>query len=248
MIAVEMHGPALRVTIDRPSHRNAMTLTMYDQLVAACDRADADDAVRVMVVTGAGGAFCAGTDIATFLDVADGDDGVAYERRITAVVRRIEAVTVPTVAAVDGVCMGGGLLIAAACDVRLAAPSARFGAPMARTVGNTLSADSLDLLVDRLGVAFVQRMLVGAEILPAGMLTACGFVVQVGVGDLEAETRALVDGLASLAPVSVSAAKRLITRRRASPRRSSGVDDEDVLRAVYADAGLHERVRRFLEH
>lgn len=247
MIEVAIEGAAMWVTIDRPSRRNAMTLAMYDQLVAACDRADADDAVRVMVVTGSTDAFCAGTDVATFLEVTNGDDGIAYERRISAVIERLETVDVPTVAIVRGACMGGGLLIAAACDLRLADASARFGAPIARTIGNTLSAASIDLLAARIGEAFVQRMLIGAEVVTTEALVASGFVRQVEADDLETEALALVDHFTDLAPMSVAAAKRLIARRRAASRATFSVDDEDVLDAVYGHPDLHERVRTFLK-
>ena len=98
---------------------------MYDGLHAACERADADDDVQVLVLRGAGGrAFVSGTDIAPFRDFRDGADGVAYEERIARVVNRLEDVTVPTVAAVEGYCVGGGLAIAAACDLRVATRSA----------------------------------------------------------------------------------------------------------------------------
>jgi enoyl-CoA hydratase/carnithine racemase len=112
-----------------------MTWEMYEGLHAACERAGDDPAIKVVVLRGAGDkAFVAGTDIAQFEDFASGADGVAYEARFTRIIDRLENVDVPTVAAVRGACVGGGLAIAAACDLRVATESARFGVPIARTL------------------------------------------------------------------------------------------------------------------
>ncbi|MBM0236004.1 enoyl-CoA hydratase/isomerase family protein [Micromonospora sp. ATA32] len=151
-ILVEELGPALIVTFNRPEQRNAMTWAMYDGLYQACERADADDDVRVLVLRGAGeDAFVAGTDIRQFADFTGGDDGVEYEKKITRVLDRLEGVNVPTVAAIRGYCVGAGLAIAAVCDLRLATPDARFGIPIARTLGNCLSMPTYALLLHHLG-------------------------------------------------------------------------------------------------
>ncbi|MBM0225200.1 enoyl-CoA hydratase-related protein [Micromonospora sp. ATA51] len=153
-VLVEKQGPALAVTFNRPRQRNAMTWAMYDGLYQACERADADDDVRVLVLRGAGeDAFVAGTDIRQFADFTGGADGVEYERKITRVLDRLEDVNVPTVAAIRGYCVGAGLAIAAVCDLRLATPDARFGIPIARTLGNCLSMPTYALLLHHLGPA-----------------------------------------------------------------------------------------------
>ena len=128
------------LTFERPEARNAMTWTMYEQLGAHCDRLAGERAVRVGVLRGAGGeAFVAGTDIHQFLDFGGGADGLAYEARIDAGIERIEQLPFPTVAVVEGWAVGGGLAIATACDFRVATPGAKFGVPIARTLGNMLS-------------------------------------------------------------------------------------------------------------
>ena len=120
-LVVSQDGAVLTVTFNRPEQRNAMTFAMYEGLEEACARADADDSVRVLVLRGAGGrAFVAGTDIAQFQSFTSGNDGITYEERIERVVNRLEDVTVPTVAAIEGACVGGGLAIAAACHLRIA--------------------------------------------------------------------------------------------------------------------------------
>lgn len=136
----ERRGPAAWITFNRPDAHNAMSFAMYEELFALCERADGDDEVRVVVLRGAGGrAFVAGTDISQFLEFSSAEDGLRYEASIDRVVGRVEAVRKPTIALVDGFAMGSGTVLAAACDLRICTPAARFGAPIARTVGNCLS-------------------------------------------------------------------------------------------------------------
>ena len=132
-------GPVAALMFNRPEARNAMTWAMYDALAEACDRVDADESIRVLVLRGAGDAFVAGTDIRQFTGFASGADGLAYEDRMEAVIDRLERVTVPTIAQVQGVAAGGGCVIALVCDLRVCTPAAKFGVPIARTLGNCLS-------------------------------------------------------------------------------------------------------------
>ncbi len=243
-LLVEQDGAVLTVTFSRPEQRNAMTFAMYEGLEEACARADADDSVRVLVLRGAGGrAFVAGTDIAQFLDFTSGDDGIAYEERITRVVNRLEDVTVPTVAAVEGACVGGGLALAAACHLRIATRSSRFGVPIARTLGNCLSMNSYSLLVSHLGPARTLDMLLRARLLTAEEAHAAGFVGElVEDGDLD---RALGDLLATLlahAPLSMMAAGQAVARLR----RAALPDGDDLVRAVFGSEDFRAGVRAFV--
>src|SRR5262245_24508074 len=127
-IEISSDHHVLTVTFNRPDQRNAMTWAMYDGLEKACDRADSDRDIRIMLLRGAGDrAFVAGTDISQFAEFSTGRDGVAYEHRVSTVLERLQAVTVPTVAAIDGYCVGGGFAIACAVDLRIATPRAEFG-------------------------------------------------------------------------------------------------------------------------
>src|SRR2546427_121799 len=135
LLLLEQDGAVAVVTINRPEARNAMTFAMYEALHDACERLDRDPGVRVVVLRGAGDrAFASGTDIHQFLTFKTREDALGYEARISRVLSRIAALTKPTIAMVQGDAVGGGMFMALACDLRLAAPHARFGAPVARTL------------------------------------------------------------------------------------------------------------------
>jgi enoyl-CoA hydratase/carnithine racemase len=146
-------------TLNRPSAGNAMTWAMYDALVDACERVNADRAVRVLVIRANGGVFCTGTDIAQFSRFTSGDDGLEYEHRLEAALRSLEAVAVPTIAQVEGIAAGAGLAIALACDLRVCSSAARFGVPIARTLGNALSIDNCARLIYHFGPNLTHDLL-----------------------------------------------------------------------------------------
>ncbi|MCZ2821788.1 enoyl-CoA hydratase/isomerase family protein [Modestobacter sp. VKM Ac-2977] len=249
-LEVTQDGAVLTVLFNRPEARNAMTFAMYEGLEEACARADAEESVRVLVLRGAGGrAFVAGTDIAQFLafgegDFTSGDDGIAYEARIERVVNRLEDVTVPTVAAVEGACVGGGLALAAACDLRVATASSRFGVPIARTLGNCLSMNSYSLLVHHLGPGRTLDMLLRAKLLSAADAAAAGFVGEVVPdGELDPALTSLVETLLGHAPLSMKAAGQAVARLR----RATLPDGDDLVREVFGSADFRAGVRAFVD-
>src|SRR6059036_1167548 len=145
-ILVEQDGRVVTVTFNRAEARNAMTFEMYETLHDLCEKLDADPAVRVMVLTGAGDkAFVSGTDSRQFLSFKTKEDALGYEARITRVLGRIAGMTKPTIAMVGGDAVGGGMFMSLACDLRIVAEHARFGAPVARTLGNFAAPFSLGL-------------------------------------------------------------------------------------------------------
>ncbi|MEJ7689564.1 MAG: enoyl-CoA hydratase/isomerase family protein [Nocardioidaceae bacterium] len=242
-LRVSRDGPVLTVTFDRPAQHNAMTFAMYDDLHAACETADSDPEVRVMVLRGAGGrAFVSGTDIAGFRDFRVGADGVAYEERIASVVNRLEDVTVPTVAAVEGYCLGGGLALAAVCDLRVATASARFGVPIARTLGNCLSMNSVSVLVAQLGPARALDMLLRATMLDANEAHAAGFVAQVCDDTaLDATLEDVIATLLSHAPLTMWASKQAVTRLR----RAGVPDGDDLVARTFGSQDFRSAVASF---
>src|SRR6476469_4053321 len=185
----DIDGAIATLTFNRPEARNAMTWEMYEALVAACDRVDADEAIRVLVFRGAGGkAFVAGTDIAQFQDFRNREDGLKYEERLDHVLDRLERVTKPTIAQVEGVAAGGGCAIALTCDLRVATPEATFGIPIARTLGNCLSGSSSGRLIDLLGPARVKDLLFTGRFVSAEEAQQMGIVNRLASAEALAET------------------------------------------------------------
>lgn len=242
-LLTEVDDSVLRVTFNRPDQRNAMTWAMYDGLVEACERAEADETIRVMVLRGAGGkAFVAGTDIAQFAEFDTGADGVAYERRISDVVDRLESLRVPTVAGVQGYCVGGGLVIAAACDIRVATPATRFGVPVARTLGNCLSMNSYSLLVHHLGPARTKDLLLRARMLNGLEAHAAGFLAELCEDDqLDRVVEETVTTLLSHAPLTMWATKQAIRRLR-TVQLPQG---DDLVERVFASDDFRAGVEAF---
>ena len=236
----EHRGPAAWVTFNRAEAHNAMTFEMYEQLHAFCERADAEDDVRVLVLRGAGEkAFVAGTDIRQFLEFSGGEDGLEYERTIDRIVGRLERVRKPTIALVDGFAMGSGLALSAACDLRICSPAAVFGLPIARTVGNCLSMENYARLAALLGEARVKDIVFTARRIEAGEALALGLATEV-VEDAAARVEELCELLAGHAAMTMWATKEALRRLRPVP------DGDDLVREVYGSAEFRERVEAFL--
>jgi enoyl-CoA hydratase len=241
-VRFEIRDAIAHVTFDRPKARNAMTWAMYERLAKICDELRGDAAVRCVVFRGAGGeAFVAGTDIEQFRAFANGDDGVAYERRIDEGIAKIESLPMPTLAVVEGWCVGGGIAIATACDIRIATPSAKFGVPIARTLGNCLSMTNIARLVAAWGKSRVQRMLIGAEVLDAVEAKACGYLAQVIDDDLSAAADECATKLAALAPVTQAVSKEALARLLVNELPAA----EDLIRRAYASDDFREGVAAF---
>jgi enoyl-CoA hydratase len=240
-------GPIAFLTFNRPDARNAMTWPMYDALADACDRVDADEGTRVFVLRGAGDAFVAGTDISQFTSFATSDDGIAYERRMEQVIERLERVAVPTIAQVHGVAAGGGCLIALACDLRVCSHVAKFGVPIARTLGNCLSAGNCARLVDLIGPARTKELLFTGRLLDAAEAAALGLVTRMAEPQaLDAAVRELAQTIASNAPLTIRVTKEAV-RRIALGRRLEERLADDLTALCYGSHDFREGVSAFLE-
>jgi enoyl-CoA hydratase len=242
-VRLELQGTLATVTFDRPQERNAMTWAMYGQLGVICEQLRQDASVRAVIFRGAGGkAFVAGTDIAQFLEFKDGDDGVAYEKRIDLCIGMLEALPMPTIALVEGWAVGGGVAIATACDFRLATPESKFGVPIAKTLGNCLSMSNMARLVQAFGAQRVRRMLLLAEMITADEALASGFVqAVVAGGELQGQGIALAQRLAALAPVTQAVAKEGLRRLE----QHHLPDGEDLIRRAYGSKDFREGVQAF---
>jgi enoyl-CoA hydratase len=239
-------GPLAVVTLNRPQARNALTWAMYDGLVEACGRIDSSDEIRVMLIRGAGGkAFAAGTDISQFQNFQTEDDALNYERRLDQVVGRLEAVTKPTIAVIEGVAAGAGAVIALACDLRYCTPESQIGVPIARTLGNCLSAANYARLVDLIGPARTKELIFHARLVPAENARQLGLMNEVVSADqLHEQVKSVALEIAAHAPITLRATKEAIRRLQVFRRE---VNTDDLTVQAYMSEDFREGVAAFLE-
>jgi enoyl-CoA hydratase/carnithine racemase len=232
------------LTFNRPEARNAMTFGMYRRLGEICRTPD--PRMKVLILRGAGDkAFVSGTDIAQFREFKTPKDALDYEARMDQVFDALEDVPIPTIAAIQGACTGGGAGIAAACDLRLGAPSAKFGFPIARTLGNTLSMRNHARLAALIGVARTKDILFRARLMDAQEMLAAGLLNEItGEDDLYSRAADLARVLLDHAPLTLRAAKEALNRvvRHWAP---PGGGDDFVVRN-YMSADFREGVEAFL--
>jgi enoyl-CoA hydratase/carnithine racemase len=208
-LTVTVSGPVASVVIRNPARRNALTPAMWRQLPVLLDGLEADPAVRVLVLTGAGGTFCAGADLGDLdelLEAGDGSIAVAAEERLAAFGR-------PTVAAIEGACVGGGCQLAVACDLRLAAADARFGVPPAR-LGLVYPAPTTRRLAGLVGPSAAKHLLFTSELVDAERALRIGLVDEVLPADgLAARVAALTATIAERSRLTLAAAKEIVDGR-----------------------------------
>lgn len=236
---------AAEITIHRPERHNAMTQAMYESLLDSIAECGRNPQVRAILFRGAGGkSFISGTDIAHFADFQHGEQGIAYEAFVEKVIDTVERITVPTIAVIDGWAVGGGLALATACDFRLCSSGSRFGAPIAKTLSNTLSSRNIARLQAALGVPRVKKMLLLAEYLDAAEVVDCGFVYAACAPEqLTERANALAQRLMELSGVTQHAVKESLRRIVIE----NSLEDDDLVHAVYASASFHQGVAKFLK-
>ena len=238
-------GAVATILFDRPQARNAMTWRMYEGLAAACDQLSKDSGVRVVVLRGVGGkAFIAGTDISQFQEFNTAEQGVDYEAKMEAYLAALEALPMPTLAVVEGWAIGGGLAIAACCDLRIATTGTKFGVPIARTLGNCLSVANYARLVAALGLARAKQMLMMAENMPAEDALAAGFLMAVvDPTALDRQIAEICERLKGNAPVTLRVTKEAIRRLQ----QAGLPNGEDLVRACYGSEDFRAGVKAFIE-
>jgi enoyl-CoA hydratase/carnithine racemase len=243
-VAYELRGKVAYVTFDHVAARNAMTVAMYQSLQSICLEISKNPAIRVLVLRGAGGkAFVAGSDIAQFSDFRSGDNGLLYEEGIDQYLNPLAMLPIPSIAAIEGMAVGGGLAIATCCDFRIATKNARFGVPIAKTLGNCLSSSNLAWLVSHLGVPLVKRILLLAELIPAEELLKQGYLFKVcDEKDLDEAIAELADRLSSLAPITQKSSKQMIARQISNLT----TDCQDLIYETYASSDFQNGVKSFL--
>ncbi len=243
----EVRDGIARVTFNRPQARNALTFAMYERLAEICAAANRDRSIRVLIITGAGDkAFAAGTDISQFRAFKTPQDALDYEARIDRVVGSIEECRVPIIAAIAGACTGGGAGIAAACDLRIAAANARFGFPIARTLGNCLSMGNLSRLAALIGIARAKEIIITGRLVEAAEAQTLGLVSEVlpDHASLMARAEELAKLLTGHAPLTMQATKEALRRLRPKLAAEEG---RDLILMCYMSRDFREGMEAFLE-
>ena len=241
----ELRDKIAYITFDHVAALNAMTVAMYESLQSICQDIAKNPNIRVAIFRGAGGkSFVSGSDIAQFESFKDGEDGVRYEAAIHDYLHPLATLPIPTIAVIDGMAVGGGLAIATCCDFRIATPDAKFGVPIARTLGNCLYPGNIAWLVAHMGMNIVRRMLLLAEMIPASELKVQGYLLATHNADqLGKEADALAERLSKLAPITQKASKLIMARIIANQLP----DCEDLIRETYGSHDFKNGVASFLK-
>ncbi len=239
-------GAIRRVIFNRPQARNAFTFSMYERLAAFCNEVAEDKSVRAIILTGAGEkAFASGTDINQFRAFKTPEDAITYEERIGRIVATLEACPKPIIAAIAGACTGGGGAIAASCDLRIGASNARFGFPIARTLGNILSMGAFSRLISLIGPSKVKELIFTARLIEAEEAHRIGLLHEVVADVAQLQDRALemARTVAANAPLTIRATKEAVARLR--PKISSE-EGRDLILMCYMSQDFREGMDAFL--
>jgi len=243
-VDLRREGAIAFVTLSHPGRLNAMSRAMWLGLRARFDTLSADEALRCIVVRGEGGAFCAGGDISEYPSFRFEEDSLRafHEDEVWAALQAMLDCPVPMVAQIEGACMGAGIEIASCCDIRLAAASAKFGAPIAK-LGFPMAPREAALVQRAVGDVLARDMLLAAGVHGAQRLYDAGFLLQVlPDADLPAAVLAHAARVAALAP----AAARLNKATFLALGRSAA-SDLVATAYLYADSPEHrEGIAAFL--
>jgi enoyl-CoA hydratase/carnithine racemase len=235
-----------RVTFNRPQARNAFTFAMYERLAEICQQANADRAFKVLVFQGAGDkAFAAGTDINQFRAFTTPEHALEYESRIDRVLTQLEQCRVPTIAAINGACTGGGAGIAACCDLRIGTKTTKMGFPIARTLGNCLSMSNISRLTALIGPARVKDLIFTARLVGAEEAVGVGLLSEVveDIPTLQRRADELAVLIAGHAPLTLNATKQALVRLQ---RRLTREEGEDLILMCYMSKDFREGLDAFL--
>lgn len=244
-VLADRTSDVLTLTVSNPTRRNALTMEMYATIERKCLEAAADPRLRAVVLRGAGGHFAGGTDINHLRTVTDGRLGVAYEHRMAGVQAALLDLRIPVIAVVEGVCVGGGMVYAALSDIVFCTPDARFGSPIARTIGNTLSATALARLYTLLGRRLAMKMLMTGSLIDAATARDVGFVSEiVEPNALAAVVDQTIDAIRRCSAGSIASFKEL---ERRIDQQLADVPVDDIYERVYGSPDFSEGVRAFLE-
>ncbi|MCM8746171.1 enoyl-CoA hydratase-related protein [Thermomicrobium sp. CFH 73360] len=236
------------VVLDRPEAHNALTAAMWRDLAETVRQLSVEETIRVIVIRGAGDrAFSAGADIREFPERRTGFTAAwAYDRLVSAALEAVQEAPQPVLAVLRGLAVGGGLELAAACDVRIASDDARLGLPIGR-LGVMSGLAETRTLLRLLPPGKIVELVMRGELITAGEAERMGLVTEVApVEELEVAVQRWIDRLLTLSPETLRATKELVRLA------TSGITPEDpryraLMASVYESDAYREGVRAFLE-
>lgn len=243
-VLLERTGQVATITLSRPNSLNALTWAMYQQLEGYVENLAQDEMIRVVVIRGAGKAFAAGTDITQFQDF-DGQAGVQYEHRMDAMIEKLYNFPKPLIAAIHGPAVGAGLILSSVCNLRYATAASRFGVPIARTLGNTVSLKNYQHLVEAFGAMRAREMLFTARLLSAQEALQCGFLTAIfDEEQIFPQVFEIARQISTLAPLTIWATKEASRRIYAAEEH---IPFDDVIERVYGSQDFVEGVQAHIE-
>ncbi len=239
-------GAVVTLTLNRPEKRNALTVPMLEAFHAAVREVAATPTVRVVILKGAGKAFCAGLDLKE-MGLARRSDGSVEYPEIEGALHELEECPVPTIAMMQGDAIAGGLELALHCDLRVAGTGARMGMPLAR-IGLVVPFALTQKLLDTVGTVRTKEMLFTGSLLDADAARAAGLVTRVVPdADLETATRALADEIAANAPLSLRAMKAAINEANRFRERTPSTEVAALAATTRRSEDLQEGLRAVFE-
>ena len=244
-ISLDIEVPMALITINRPEKHNAISLETLAELQEAVARAEVDESVRAVTITGAGGrAFASGSDLS---EVKDRDFKKALEPIVQGLADQLERLSKPTIAAIDGICMGGGLEVALGCDLRIATPTSRFATPEGK-LGIIPGGGATARLPRIVGRGWGLEMLLMGEPISADRALAIGLVTRiVEAEDLIDEARAMSRHIASFAPFVPHTMKMMVNFGMEASTAAAQMLEKYAQGALVQTDDAKEGIRAFLE-
>lgn len=239
-------GAAAHLVLNKPAKRNALSEAMWRAIPRLLNEAEADPAVRLLVVRGEGGAFAAGADISEFEEVyATTERAADYSRAIAAALDGLAAFARPTLAAIEGACVGGGCGLALACDLRFAATGSKFGITPGK-LGLVYTVNDTKRLIDAVGVSAAKDILFTGRILPDEEALAMGLIDRLVAPDaLDEAVTDFGDQIAKTSAVSARITKQIIARIQAGQAQDNA-ETRKLFLDAFQGADFQEGYRAFL--
>lgn len=246
-LTVRLAGGVATLTFNRPGKKNAITHAMWLDIAARLERLGAAPATRAIVLAGSGADFSAGADIAEFDTLrGDGQSARRYEAANSAAFAAVRDAPVPVIAAIRGICFGGGFGLAAAADLRIASVDARFAVPAAR-LGLAYPVDAMIDIVTSAGAQLANYLTFSAATIDADAALAAGFLLEIA-GDPDRRAHEIAASIAANAPLSVRASKAAIratlTGNAADVATATAAGDATFDSSDYAEGRAAFRARR----